>query len=118
MINGFTIDIINDSTKEVIIPLFNDTSLPEAVSVKAFNAVYDYEALLTMAKTKGFAGSGIYTNYPGTLCVTYKMNNNEEQIHINKMLTDKPITINGTSNYLTVTVPANERIIFQLLPNY
>jgi hypothetical protein len=118
MINGFSIEIINDSTNEVIIPLFNDAGLTEAVRVKAFNADYDYEALFTMAKTKGFAGNGLHTDYKGILRVTYKMNNDEEQFHIKRMLTDKPITINGFSNYLTVTVPANECIIFQLLPNY
>ncbi len=106
MINGFSKEIINDSTNEVIIPMFNDTGLTEAVRVKAFNADYDYEALLTMAKTKGVAGNGLLTDYKGILRVTYKMNNDEEQFHIKRMLTDKPITINGFSNYLTVTVPA------------
>ena len=59
MINGFLVKIINTSSDEQLLPLFNQYALPKGVTVNTRNREYNYTALLLDAQTQGFLGSGI-----------------------------------------------------------
>jgi hypothetical protein len=116
MINGFIIEIINSDESDKEITLFTDQGLTESIEIRGVNSDYEYANLSLMAKTKGFVGCGISTNYENELQVRYINGLEEETISIDSILTNKRINLNGTSNYLILTAPASSTFVFQLLP--
>ena len=113
MINGFLVKIINASSYEQLVPLFNQHPLSEGVKVNASNTDYDYNALLQMAQSQGFHGNGI--NADQILKVIIHDGLNSETVET-KFLTGKEIVIDGFSKYITISIPPQSEIIFQLMP--
>ena len=113
MINGFLVKIINASSYEQLVPLFNQHALSEGVTVNASNTEYNYNALLLKSQTQGFSGNGI--NADQILKVIIHDGLNSETVET-KFLTGKEIVIDGFSKYITISVPPQSEIIFQLMP--
>ena len=116
MINGFIIEIVNTGESEEAITLFRDRGIPKSIQIRVVNADYDYASLLAMAKTKGFVGSGISTNFKGELQVMYNKGHQAEHLLVGSILADKQINLDGNTSYLSLTVPASGAFIFQLVP--
>lgn len=116
MINGFIIEIVNTGESEEAITLFTDKELPKSIQIRVVNADYDYASLLAMAKTKGFVGSGISTNFKGKLEIIYKNGSQVENLLVESTLTYEKISLNGSTSFLSLSVPASSTFLFQLLP--
>ena len=60
MINGFVVDIINNTNEQKEICLFKEGGIPEDVLVHVINnPALDLNYLLNIARIKGFMGSGL-----------------------------------------------------------
>ena len=113
MINGFIIEIKNTGTELQQLSLFKQETLPPGITVITPNTDYDYNALLQMAQSQGFYGNGI--NADQILKVIIHDGLNSETVET-KFLTGKEIVIDGFSKYITISVPPQSEIIFQLMP--
>lgn len=68
-----------------MVTLFQNKELPEGITVRARNTEYDYTTLLSMSKTKGFAGSGINIDQE----LEFTINNGATtETYVTKLLTD------------------------------
>ena len=116
MINGFLIQISNNSSNAQLVHLFKQAGLPEGITVSISNTDHHYNSLLLEANTKGFMGSGIMTDDEGALQLTIHNDADTENIVLHKLLTDKKIIIDGFSKYISIDIPPLANISFQLLP--
>ena len=115
MIEGFSIDITNTTDKEQLVKFFTEGGLPEGVSVFVIGGKhYDYNSFLMMARTKGFVGTSIYTEERKVEVVNIHTMDGCTTIPFNLVLNDLSIKIDGFSNYISITVPANSSLNFQL----
>lgn len=113
MINGFVIEIQNTTKQKRLVTLFQNKELPEGITIRARNTEYDYTALLSMAKTKGFVGSGINIDQK----LEFTLNNGATtETYVTKLLTDKEIEVDGFLKFIAVDIPSDTNVIFQLMP--
>ncbi|MFM7839100.1 MAG: hypothetical protein ACKO6K_06000 [Chitinophagaceae bacterium] len=116
MINGFTLEIENQTERELTVPLFQDFQVPNGIIIKAIGADYHYDALNRMAKTEGFVGAGLMSTFL-TECSIYKQGEKTKLNYsiLNNGLERFEIAIDGDSQYITITIPANIQGVFKLM---
>jgi hypothetical protein len=114
-INGFVIDIKNETDQKQLIRLFENVTIPEGVKIKLCYTQYDYYDLKTFAQSKGFIGNGINVDQE----LKFEISNGlTTEKYFTKFLTDKLIMIDGFSQFVEVEIPARTTIMFQLMPNF
>ncbi len=116
MNRGFTIEFINTNKSERNINLFTNEGLPDDVTVNVINTQNNYDILLNIALGEGFIGSGLMTNSDLVNCITIHDGSKLEIVSFEKMLIEKKILINGTSNFISLTVPPSSHLVLALLP--
>jgi len=112
-INGFVIDIYNETNQSHLIRIFENSTLPNGVKINLRNSEYDYHLLQSLAQSKGFIGNGISADQELRFTISNGLSTEKYQ---DKFLTDKEILIDGFSNYVEVEIPAKTSILFQLMP--
>ena len=112
-INGFVIDINNETNQTYLIRLFENSTLPDGVKINLRNSEYDYHLLQSLAQSKGFIGNGITADHELKFIIS---NGLTKEKYFTKFLTDKEILIDGLLNYVEVEIPARTSILFQLMP--
>jgi hypothetical protein len=116
MNRGFNIELINNNNAEREINLFTNYALPDHVTVNVINTKNNYDFLLNIALGEGFMGSGLMINSDLVNSITIHDGSKLEIISFEKMLIEKKIFINGTSNFISLTVPPYTHLVLQLLP--
>ena len=118
MINGFTIEVHNNSGIEKELCLFKEGGLPTGVLVNVVNSSIDYDFLLNIASAKGFVGSGIMVNNEYVKFVTVYDGDEVETVEFDKLIVEKPIVVNGVNKYISILIPAGNEVpvLVQLLP--
>jgi hypothetical protein len=116
MNRGFTIELINNNNVEREINLFTKDGLPDGVTVNVISTKNNYDFLLNIALGEGFKGSGLMINSDLVNCITIHDGSKLEIISFKKMLIEKKILINGTSKFISLTVPPYTHLVLQLLP--
>ncbi len=116
MEKGFTIEVCNNTIIEKDIKLFTKEGLPDDVTVNVINTKNNYDFLLNIALGEGFMGSGLMINSDLVNCITIHDGSKLEIISFEKMLIEKKILINGTSKFISLTVPPSTHLVLQLLP--
>jgi hypothetical protein len=116
MINGFLVEITNHSTSAQVVALFRDGGLPEGVTITTLGQKIDYQSLLSIAISEGFIGGGFQTDDEGINEIVLCRGNQRTPLRFNIMLTDQEMVIDGGENYVTIMVPAEKVVLFQLLP--
>ena len=118
MINGFTIEVHNNSWQEKELCLFKEGGLPAGVLVNVVNSSIDYDFLLNIASTKGFVGSGIMVNNDQIKFVTVYDGEDVSTFEFDKLIVEKPIVVNGVDKYISLVIPAGNEVpvLVQLLP--
>ena len=114
-INGFVLDIINETDEVQRVQLFKSENLPNGVKIKHRNSICEYQQLLSFAQLRGFIGSGIHADEELNFIICH---GNTKEKYETRLLTDKEIEIDGFSNYVEVEIPANTTILFQLFPKF
>jgi hypothetical protein len=120
MINGFVVNIINNTNEQKEICLFKEGGITEDVLVHVFNnPALDYNSLLNIARTKGFMGNGLQSDYNTINSITIHKEHNTKVVYFNNLpfITDLDLTINGFSNYISLWVPPSTTMYLQLMPN-
>lgn len=115
MINGFLVEVVNTTQDEQIVFLFNEMGLPKGVTVISKGTQYDYPALLSLSKTNGFKGSGIMTDTKSVDSVTIFNENEAVLINLHPLMADRDIIINGTSKYISFSIPPLSNALIQLI---
>ena len=118
MINGFTIEVHNNSGQEKELCLFKEGGLPAGVLVNVVNSSIDYDFLLNIASTKGFVGTGIMVNNEQIKFVTVYDGDDVETVEFEKLIVEKQVVINGVDKYISLMIPASTDVpvLVQLLP--
>ena len=116
MNKGFTIELINSNNAEREINLFTKEGLPDDVRVNVINTNNNYDFLLNIAIGEGFMGGGLMINSDLVNSITIHDGSKLEIIFFEKMLIEKKISFNGTSNFISLTVPPYTHLVLQLLP--
>ena len=112
-INGFVIDIHNETNQSHLIRLFENSTLPDGVKINFRNTEYDYNFLKSLAQSKGFIGNGINADQELKFTIS---NGLTTEKYLTKFLPDKEILIDGLSNYVEFEIPARTSLLFQLMP--
>ena len=115
MNRGFTIELINNNKSDRDINLFTNEGLPDDVTLNVINTKNNYDFLLNIA-LEGFIGSGLMINSDLVNCIKIHDDSKLEIVSFEKMLIEKKISINGTSNFISLTVPPSSHLVLQLLP--
>jgi hypothetical protein len=118
MKNGFVLDIINENTEEISVSLFTNKEIPSGVSIMYKNSNYDYKSLFLMSINEGFMGAGISTDDERICHVTIYKNSNPTSYKFYKILDNKEIIIDGTTNYITLVIPPSSKTLIQLIPAF
>jgi hypothetical protein len=116
MNRGFTIELINNNNAEREINLFTKDGLADDVTVNVINTKNNYDFLLNIALGEGFMGSGLMINSDLVNSITIHDGGKLEFISFEKMLIENKIFINGTSKFISLTVPPSTHLVLQLLP--
>jgi hypothetical protein len=116
MNRGFTIELINNNKSDRDINLFTNEGLPDDVTVNVINTKNNYDFLLNIAIGEGFFGSGLMINSDLVNCITIHDGSKFEIVSFENMLIEKKILINGTSNFISLTVPPSSHLVLALLP--
>lgn len=116
MEKGFTIEVCNNTIIEKDIKLFTQDGLVEGVTAKVINSEIDYKFLLNIALGEGFMGSGLMINSDLVNSITIHDESKLEIISFKKMLIEKKIFINGTSKFISLTVPPSTHLVLQFHP--
>ena len=118
MINGFTIEVLNNSGQEKELYLFKEGGLPAGVLVNVVNSSIDYDFLLNIASTKGFVGTGIMVNNEQLKFVTVYDGDVVETVEFEKLIVEKQVVMNGVDKYVSLVIPAGNEVplLVQLLP--
>ena len=118
MINGFTIEVHNNSGQEKELCLFKEGGLPSGVLVNLVNSSVDYDFLLNIASTKGFVGSGIMVDNEQLKFVTVYDGEVVETVGFEKLIVEKQVVMNGVDKYISILIPAGNEVpvLVQLLP--
>ena len=118
MINGFIIEVHNNSGQEKELCLFKEGGLPAGVLVNVINSSLDYAFLLNIASTKGFVGTGIMVNNDQIKFVTVYDGEVVETVEFDKLIVEKPIVVNGVNKYISILIPAGNEVpvLVQLMP--
>jgi hypothetical protein len=118
MPNGFLLEIINDNNSEVTIPFFSLDPLPSGITIHTRNTDYTYAALLSIAQTDGFTGSGIITDDERVSLLTIFRNHQSTQYQFSKILDGLEIFIDGKDNYVSMNFPPMSTTLVQLMPRF
>ena len=117
MINGFVVDIINNTNEQKEICLFKEGGIPEDVLVHVINnPALDLNYLLNIARTKGFMGSGLQVDTDLIDHLIIHDEENVETIGFKRILHPKEIKLNGVSKYICLSIPPQVPVLVQLLP--
>ena len=118
MINGFTIEVHNNSGLEKELCLFKEGGLPSGVLVNVINSSLDYDFLLNIASTKGLVGSGIMVNNAQINFVRVYDGGVVETVGFDKLIVEKQVVMNGVHKYISILIPAGNEVpvLVQLLP--
>ncbi len=118
MINGFTIEVRNNSGQENELCLFKDGGRPAGVLVTVVNGRIGYDSLLNLASTKGFVGSGIMVNNEQIKFVTVYDGDDVSTFEFDKLIVEKQVVMNGVDKYISLVIPAGNEVpvLVQLLP--
>jgi len=116
MIKGFLAEINNHSTSAQAVALFREGGLPEGVTITTLGQKIDYQSLLSIAISDGFMGGGFQTVNQGINEIVLCRGTERTPLPFNIKLTDQDIVIDGGKNYVTIMVPAEKVVLFQLLP--
>ena len=118
MINGFTIEVRNNSGQENELCLFKDGGRPAGVLVTVVNGRIGYDSLLNLASTIGFVGSGIMVNNEQIKFVTVYDGDDVETVEFDKLIVEKQVVMNGVDKYVSLVIPAGNEVpvLVQLLP--
>jgi len=118
MINGFIIEVHNNSGQEKELCLFKKGGLPAGVMVNVINRSIDYDFLLNIASTKGFVGSGIMVDNEQIKFVTVYDGEDVSTYEFNKLIAEKQVVMNGVDKYISLVIPAGNEVpvLVQLLP--
>ena len=116
MNSGFTIELINNNKSERNINLFTNEGLQDDVTLNVINTKNNYDFLLNIALEEGLMGSGLMINSELVNCIRIHEGSKLEIVSFEKMLIEKKISINGTSNFISLTVPPSSHLVLQLLP--
>ena len=118
MINGFTIEVHNNSGQEKELCLFKEGGLPAGVLVNVVNSSIDYDFLLNIASTKGFVGTGIMVNKEQLKFVTVYDGDDVSTFEFDKLIVEKQVVMNGVDKYVSLVIPAGNEVpvLVQLLP--
>jgi len=112
-INGFVIDIQNETDQKQIVRLFETVILPDGLKIKHRHTEYDYQHLQSISQSKGFIGNGISADQELRFTIS---NGLTTEKYLTKFLPDKEILIDGFSNFVEVEIPARTSLLFQLMP--
>jgi len=120
MINGFVIEVHNNSGQEKKLCLFKEGGLPAGVLVNVINSSVDYDFLLNIASTKGLVGSGIMVDNAQIKFVTVYDGEDVSTFGFDKLIVENPITINGVDKFVSLVIPASNEVplLVQLLPRF
>jgi hypothetical protein len=118
MINGFVIDVFNETNEPVSVSLYKDMTLPAGLTIKAIHSDYDYKSLSFLAVNEEFIGSGISTDDDRICKVTFFKDSIPQSLVFNKILDNTEINIDGLANYVTLVIPPFSKSIIQLLPTF
>jgi hypothetical protein len=120
MINGFVIEVHNNSGQEKKLSLFKEGGLPAGVLVNVINSSVDYDFLLNIASTKGFVGSGIMVDNEQIKFVTVYNGEDVSTFGFDKLIVENPIVMNGVDKYISLVIPAGSEVpvLVQLLPRF
>ena len=113
MINGFTIDIINNTSTEKEVKLFTN-SLPEGVSVNTMDKAYNFDDLHKIAQKNVFIGNSISTGFEEGIQIEIVSKGKVEKITLTGRYETPEISINGFDEYVLVTCPANSNFYIRL----
>jgi hypothetical protein len=118
MINGFTIEVHNNSGQEKELCLFKEGGLPAGVLVNVINSSVDYGFLLNIASTKGFVGTGIMVSNEQIKFVTVYDGEDISTFEFDKLIVEKQVVMNGVDKYIGIVIPASTEVpvLVQLLP--
>lgn len=118
MINGFTIEVHNNSGQEKELCLFKEGGLPAGVLVNVVNSSIDYDFLLNIASTKGFVGTGIMVNNEQIKFVTVYDGHDVSTFEFDKLIVEKQVVMNGVDKFVSLVMPAGNEVpvLVQLLP--
>lgn len=116
MINGFTLEITNQSSDIEKITLFKQGEENINVKTKVINSDYNYDSLALMAISNGFKGSGLQSEFGFIEKATIYTPNGFKKIEVQSIWNDENILIDGISNYIIIEVPPLSNGIFQLMP--
>jgi len=111
MENSFFISIENNTNEPQLINLFSG-SLKEGVTITTRD--YSYQALQLIAKTKGFRGNSITTNFETNLQLELFHNGKITHANLNGRYEHEQIVIDGFNNYLQFTCPPQKKLNLRL----
>jgi len=118
MRNGLLLEISNTNNAEVTIPFFREDALPSGLTIFARNTDYNYTALLSIAQTEGFTGSGIITDDERVSLLTIYRNHQPTHYEFSKILDGLEIIIDGKGNYISLNFPPMSTTLVQLMPRF
>jgi hypothetical protein len=118
MVNGFVIEVHNNSGQEKELCLFKEGGLPAGVLVNVINSSIDYDFLLNIASTKGLVGSGIMVDNAQIKFVTVYDGEDISTFEFDKLIVEKQVVMNGVDKYISLVIPAitDVPVLVQLLP--
>ena len=96
--------------------MLSDEELPEGVTICFYRQDIDYIALRAYAHTEGFMGGGIHIDKKLEFTTIHQSNISETQV--TKLLTDKKLVVDGGAKFITVYLPPNTKVLFQLRPQF
>jgi hypothetical protein len=111
MQNPFLISIENNTDEPQLINLFSG-SLEKGVTITTGN--YSYQALQLLARTKGFMGNSLTTNFETSLELEFFHNGKITHAHLNGRYEQAQILIDGSNNYLQFTCPPKKKFNLRL----
>ena len=113
MINGFVIEVFNDTSEAQEVKLFAGF-LPQGVLVNTMDKAYNFDALQMMAQQNAFVGNSIKTGFEGELQIEIVNNDKIEKVILNGRYEALEISINGTDQFVLVTCPPNSNFYIRL----
>lgn len=112
MENSFLISIVNNTNEPQFINLFSG-NLQAGVTITA--GKYDYQELQLIARTRGFKGNNITSNFESSLALEFVQNGKTSRAVLNGRYEQDQIVMDGFDNYLQFTCPPQKQFYLRLL---
>ena len=113
MERGFIVEVFNSTSQIQEVKLFTG-SLPQGVLVTTMDDAYNFDALQTMARQKGFIGNSITTGFEEGLQIEIVSNDEIEKVTLNDRHESSEIKVNGTDEFVLVICPPNSNFYIRL----